>query len=184
MDRQERVTIVSDSFGGDKKFLRLSATFVFINKGQIGYDEVIKRVAIDIEFPDGSKYEQECQDFVTFTHKDGELMARAGALPAIPLQIKAKSALSRDIYFAPFEKRSPPAQKGHERENFLEWNEFMEKLNDGKGKHIKLTFTATEALKNEPIPPSPPCKIEINQDFINTLDYYGWTSSPCWPSKE
>ena len=75
--------------------------FAFSNSGEIGYDAVIKRILIALKFPDGSEYEQEWYEFVTFSIEDGQLQ-KGPVKPAVPLQIRAKNAISRDIYFTPF----------------------------------------------------------------------------------
>ena len=184
VERQERVTFTKDDLGQDKEILHMSATLVFTNRSQIGYDAIIKEIAITLQLPDGSRYDQEWHRFVTFFNNEGILEKGEPEISAVPIHLKAKNMFSRNILFAPFRKRCTPTEKGcNELENYLEWDEFIGKLKAGEGGQIEIAFTIDEALEERPIPLLP-CTIEIDKDFIRTVEYYGWNSTNCWSSEK
>lgn len=168
---------------GKKNYLRLGGTVIFSNGGQIGYDAVIKQVSITLKFSDNSEYKQDWHEFVTFTNKGRTLERKGDGESAAPLQIKAGSALSRDIYFKPI--REPC--KSHERtsckewHNFFVWEDFMTKLKRSKGQNLTLTVTA-ESFKDEKWVSS--CIVKVNNHIITELGESGDHAPSCWSLNE
>ena len=177
----DQVIITNKSFEKDEaKYLRLGATVVFSNRGEIGYDAVIKQIRITLKFSDNSRYEQRSYQFVTFINEDGKLR-KGPAEAAVPVQIRARSALSRDIYFAPFRKRCADEEIDcNEWHNYLDWDKFLEKLKVGE--NIEVTVTADEFLENKRLDSS--CTVKIDQHTINRLTESDWHSPPCWSPDE
>ncbi len=175
-DDQVLIRKVDCGRGDGDMCLRLGATVAFSNSGQIGYDEVIKQIIIALKFSDESEYEQEWYKFVTFSNEDGQLK-KGPVEPAVPLQIRAQNALSRDIYFTPFrEQDCKPKNQECKWHNYLGWNAFLNKL--VVGENITVTITA-ESLDNK-ILGKKSCKVDIDQDLIDRLKKAGWQSPSCW----
>lgn len=183
MGQHSRVAITGAALNTEEKYAHVIATLFFTNHGQIGYDAVIERITATLAFSaDGSTYRQEWDRFATFINDAGALVEYTSQGTAVPLQVPGRSALSRDIYFAPFEVRCLPGQeKCQERQNFLEWKTLKEKMVDGQ--FITLTFTAQRAMEDSPVT-SPPCRIRITGGLIEAMEEHGWFADPCWPKEE
>lgn len=178
-DDQVLITKEDCGRGDGDECLRLGANVAFSNSGQIGYDEVIKRIIIALKFSDESEYKQEWYEFVTFKNENGQLI-KGPKEPAVPLQIRARNALSRDIYFTPF--REPDCELQDEVckwHNYLDWNAFLKKLDVGKT--IKVTITAE--FLNDCMSRKESCNIDIDQHLIDRLKNPGWQAPSCWPLK-
>ena len=171
----EQVLMSGDSLNGNK-YLRLGATVAFSNHGEIGYDATVKQIRITLKFPDNSEYEQRWYQFVTFVNENGELK-KGPTEAAVPVQIKAGSALSRDIYFTPFRKRCTAGKNDScdEWHNYLKWDDFLGKMTiDQK---IQVMITA-QFLKKKTTTAS--CAVTIDQHLVNQLTEYRWHSPSCW----
>ena len=176
----DQVLITKEDCGQNEgvECLRLGAPVAFINRGEIGYDEVVRQLLVTLKFSDGSEYEQEWNEFVTFS-KEGDYLKKGPVEPAVPLQIRAQNALSREIYFSPFRKPDcPVGEKANcEWKNYLEWDDFLKKL--VVGEDIKVTITA-KSLDKE-ILDQESCSVTIDQHLLNRLNKpNGWQSPSCW----
>ena len=177
-DDQVLITKEDCGRGDGDECLRLSATVAFSNSGEIGYDEVIRQLLVALKFSDGSEYEQEWYEFVTFSNEDGHLK-KGPVESAVPLQIRAQNALSRDIYFTPFRKPDcPVGEKANcEWNNYLKWDDFLKKLVIGE--NIKVTITA-KSLDKE-ILEQESCRVAIDKHLFDRLKKpNGWQSPSCW----
>ena len=171
--------IVLKAFEMDgRKILRLGGSVVFSNSGRSGYDTVIKQVMIALKFQDNpeykhqdnSEYKQRWQEFVSFTNEGGKIEKKGTAASAVPVQIRAGSVLSRDIYFAPF--REP--RRSDEWRNYLDWDAFIKKLRVGE--EVKFIVTA-ESFEKEKWSLS--CVVRIDQHIINKLRFSDGHAPSC-----
>ena len=159
--------IVLKAFEMDgRKYLRLGGSVVFSNSGQVGYDTVVKQVMIALKFQDNSEHKQRWQEFVSFTNKGGKIEEKDTAEAVVPVQIRAGSVLSRDIYFAPFRERcrDDGEECSDEWRNYLGWDDFIKKLRVGED--VEFTVTA-ESFKNEKWSLS--CAVKIDRHIIDKL---------------
>ena len=180
LDDQVLITKEDCGRGDGVKCLRLGTTVAFSNSGEIGYDAVIKKIVIALKFLDGAEYEQEWYEFVTFrkNENNNQLKKKDPVASAVPLQISAQNALSRDIYFTPFRKRCAAGETGcDEWHNYITWKDFLKKLKVGQ--NIEVTIIA-QSLDNK-ILEKKSCKVDIDQHLIRMLNNPGWQSPSCWP---
>lgn len=172
----EQVLLKADVLEKDgTKYVRIGARMAYTNSGAAGYNAVIEREIVTMDFGSGVAFQQKWQTLETFDIVEQKLTS-IERKPANPLPINAGSAESHDTYFVPFRKRCGQGEEEcDEWQNYLSWSKFLEKIENTK--QMKFEFTGN--LYGEH-PAKTSCIVRIDSNLIDRLRKNEWYSASCW----
>lgn len=155
---------------GKKEYMLIIAPMTYVNKGQAGYNAVLKEERVSFTLK-GKKYEQKWVGIVNSSSSDSRLKVE-GKDTAHPMTINAGSAISHETKFSP---RSFPTREPDRWRNFLVWDDFLAGLSGLK--ELELEFV-TEIYGERP--EKAKCKVILDSDFIKRLQEKKWSAPSCW----
>src|SRR6185295_6975525 len=156
--------------GSEEALLRTAAQLSFINDGDPHYRSLLKRATLDLTLGD-EVFQQEWQSYGFTTRGDNGQLVVDEKEEVRVLLVAGGEAVSREVVFAA--GTSPSGSKA----SFLDWSDFLLRLEKNRGRELKVTLRVEQYRKNEE---SVRCKIGINDDLLNHLRK-GWTAPACLP---
>lgn len=167
----DQVFIFRDDLGSDKKArVHIGASMVYINKGAAGYDGIV--LMEDVQFVVGAKsYKLQWDSTGNFTGSTGNIDI-AEEKPALPVVLKAGTAVAHQTYFVPWPLDCTRDTSGscNQMSNHVYWGEFIDhlkkKVQDG-ARYFEFRFTAT-VHDDEPI--EAVCKIFLTPEIVGAIE--------------
>ena len=164
--KPEQILIKSHEYPDGKSYMRLSATMTYRNSGSPGYNDTIRKEKVFFTINE-KKYELNWDDYIDSTAKEKEIIITKKT-DAVPTQVDAGSVVVHETYFAPW-----PAEGDDPSANYIEWNDFIEKISSQKSLLFKFHFESFDGKKEEVS-----CKVVVSE-FIKHLKQKGWSAPTC-----
>ena len=161
--------------GKEDSYFIVEAPMTYVNRGQLGYNDVVKRETVSFLGPNGKKVVLVGFQHFNSMEKEGnpdELVytEKRGASPAL---IPARSGISHETRFVPFNQNCGgiPAC---ERQNYVRFDEALGFLD--KQKTFELEFAAELISDDKP----KVARCTISQLGVNELRRRGWVAHNCY----
>jgi hypothetical protein len=165
----EQVLIVGQDYPDGRRFLRLSAPMVYVNRGQSGYNDIVKRETVAFVL-DGHPRELQWQEFVA-SSADGTKILMNKKSDALPLAIAGGATEAHETYFAPRTAKGPdPAA------NFIAWDAFLAALEKQGEIDFEFRFDRYDADRR-----TAKCRMKVDEALRLYLKQKGWSARPCAP---
>lgn len=183
------VIVLSEYDHGTKaapaRFLAIEAVMTYANKGQIGYNDVVKRETVSFMGPAGQPVLLTWNDFLEGSTADPQNPDRkiyASIKPASPRVIAARDAISHETRFVAFNEECPDSQaQDCSGKNFVPVDEALFRYLAGQPDAIEFKFTAD--LYGDEQPRHAACRILTRQIDMEAYRRRGWISLNCYPVK-
>ena len=170
----EQIFINSEDYPGSGSYVRFGARLAYVNVGQLGYNDVIRRESLVFSLG-GKEYEQIWQTFESFDLKESKLI-RHYISDAHPVPVNAGCAVSHETYFAPRSIRRPRGNQSCDKwKNYLKWDDFVTEL--AKIKELTFTFRS-EMYGGSKLTVA--CTIDIDGALIERLRKTKWAAPSSW----
>jgi hypothetical protein len=178
----DQIFIMKDSSYTDGKArVRFGATMVYVNKGQKGYNGIVKFEKIRFRIKNKA-YENFWERFGEFDGEPGKIEFK-NPRSVKPFSVAAGGTASHQTYFIAWPQRCPSdhPEPCNPLENHTLWDDFVEELNSRVGRGEKeYTFEfKTEVYNESDISTS--CSISINEKIVKTIEFYQEYSPTCFP---
>lgn len=167
--------------GVEDSYLVIEAPMTYANRGQVGYNDVVKRETVSFIGPTGKKV-----TFVGFTYfnsieneSNPDKLVYTEQRGAYPTLVPARSGISHETRFVPFNEDCRGKSGCNERQNFIEFKDALAFLK--KQKMLELQFNAELISGNEPRVTR--CTLTNISYGANELWSKGWIALNCNPSQ-
>jgi hypothetical protein len=171
----DQILIFSKKLGKDY-YLMFAAPMAYVNKGQIGYNAVVKRELISFVIG-GKTYEHHWQEFITSSCDENNKLKIDKKEEAQPLLINAGNTISHETLFLPHTIKSRNGNESNKWKNYLKWKDFYNAL--AGMKELKIEFIS-DVYDKKPLKISR--IIYIDDNLLSLLKKYGWAAPSCWES--
>jgi len=163
------------STANTNEYVRFAADFAYVNKGEAGYNAIIK--SEKIRFTLGTNvYEQQWQSFESFTStNNGSLVSISSSIVQFQT-VNGGGCVSHETLFAP---RSTILNKSDKYvtdfNNFLTWNEFIDQLSKTNRFQFELISEIFETKK----PIVKKMRIIVTDGLLENLKTKKWSAPAC-----
>lgn len=162
----------------NKEYLRIAARMAYVNSGRAGYNAAVFEEEVDFSFDGGTPYSQRWQSEQQITVDNKELSMKY-IREAGPFAVAGGSAVSREVYFAPFpiQCRNGTSNCEGQYRHFIHYPIALHFLHNSKV--MNLTFRShLVGQRNNVLTSS--CQINVGPNMIRTLIDKRWISLPCF----
>jgi hypothetical protein len=161
------------SSANTNEYVRFAADFAYVNKGDAGYNAIIK--SEKIRYTLGTNvYEQQWQSFESYTStNNGVLISTSSSIVQFQT-VNGGSCVSHETLFAP---KSVVIDNGSavSYDNFLTWDEFIAQLSQTKEFQFELVSELFETKK----PVVKKMKLFVTEALLENLKSKKWSAAAC-----
>jgi len=164
------------SAANTNEYVRFAADFAYVNKGDVGYNAIIK--SEKLRYALGTNvYEQQWQSFESFTStNNGVLISTSSSIVQFQT-VNGGSCVSHETLFAP---RSVVTNKDNENavsyDNFVTWNDFITRLSQAKEFRFELISETFETKK----PVVKKMRLFVTEGLLENLRAKKWSAAACY----
>ena len=167
LEPPKQVLIVPYADYGDEKYIRISATMTYFNKGSPGYHDIVKLEEAHIEFPD-KKIILTGQKYVHSKEKKNDMPEIDIISDAEPVKVESGDVISHETYFVPF-----PTNTDSPNQNFIKYSDFLGLLEQNS--HVDIKFVSFNLKSRDK---KVTCRLKTSF-FLEPLKQKEWTSTVC-----
>lgn len=163
---------------GGGPYVHVVAPVSYTNAGAAGYNAVVSRETIEVEFGEGNVFEHRWYRFVTSdaggAHGEELIVTKLSDVQQFPLQ--AGSARSHETLFQPWPTQCPEDETECDpRSNYVHWNKFMEALS----RSPQVVIRMESRVYGQESSARATCKVSISESQYADLRARKWISPIC-----
>lgn len=164
--------------GKNDSYFIIEAPMTYANRGQVGYNDVVKRETVSFTGPSGKEVVLEGLYYFNSIEKEGnpDQLVYTEQRGASPVLIPARSGLSHETRFVPFNVDCGGVPEC-ERQNYIRIDDILSFLD--KREKLELQFAAELISGSEPRV----ARCTLTQLGVSELRRRGWVALNCYPSK-
>ena len=160
--------------------VRVAAEMGYYNSGTLGYDEVVRGESVSFKLADRRYVQTAIAEYKFSDENFDSVLERELINASRMVPVKAGSAVSRQVYFAPHPVRCEDPDECKPYSNYLYYVEFLNALNNIS--LIDFSFSAELSSGKEQWMDT--CTVDVGQGIIDQLTLNGWAVVPCWYDEE
>jgi hypothetical protein len=166
--------------GKEDFYFIIEAPMTYANRGQVGYNDVVKRETVRFTGPNGKEVVLAGLYYFNSIEKEGspDELVYTEQRGASPVLIPARSGISHETRFVSFNVNCGGIAEC-ERQHFIHFDEALNFL--GKQEKLELQFAAELISGSEPKVAR--CTLKLTQLGVSELKRKGWVALQCEPSK-
>ncbi len=165
----------------DKEYLRIAARVAYVNTGRAGYNAAVVSEEIDFSFDGGTSYSQRWQSEQQIT-VDNRVLTMKYIREAGPFAVAGGSAVSREVYFAPFplQCRNGTSVCDEQYRHFIHYPVALRYVRTSNVMNLK--FRSRVIGQTAKVLTSD-CQISLGPNVFQALIDRRWVSLPCFKTQ-
>jgi len=175
LDGPKLVTLYSATASDNRDYLRLVATFTYLNKGSPGYDDILKSENVTVVM-DGVAIKLSAKNYIE-TYSANKNMVREFKNDAIPVALKSGAVTSHETEFIPYPGQNKSSDLDH-----AEINQFVKTLQRSSSLTVQFNIETYEGqVINKSCTLKPKKVAYYLRDTDKTVNNKsrGWSTSVC-----
>lgn len=170
--------------GHPERYLSIEANMTYVNRGQLGHNDVLRLEAVEFVGPGGKDVRLTWMEFLEGSAADPadpDRKIEAAVKPAGPRVIAARDAISHETRFVAFNEECPDSKDSEcARRNYLLFNEGLVRFFARQSDPIELKFSA-KLYGSEAVLRSG-CRVFPAHIDVESFLRRRWISLNCYPS--